>query len=185
MPKISVRFGPSKFKELLLYVAEKSVDDRNFGATKLNKILYFSDFLAYGEFGEAITGVKYQRLNFGPAPVPLLPVEAELEREGAAQIVEVPQFNWTQKRLIAKRRPDLSVFSAAEIALVDDVMDSLRKLDASAVSALSHLERSWQIVGDREEIPYEYAFLSSERMTPTDVARARAVAAELGLESAQ
>jgi alkylhydroperoxidase family enzyme len=27
----------------------------------------------------------------------------------------VPQFNWTQKRLIAKRRPDLSVFSAAEI----------------------------------------------------------------------
>jgi hypothetical protein len=183
MAKITVRFAPGKFKELLIYIAEKSVDDGSFGATKLNKILYYSDFLAYGELGEAITGVKYQRLNYGPAPVPLLPVEAELEREGAVQIVEVPKFNWTQKRLIAKRRPDLSVFTAAEIALVDSVIDSLRKFDASGVSALSHLERSWQIVGDREEIPYEYTFLSSEPMTPTDVARARAVAAELGLES--
>jgi len=33
-----------KFKELILYVADKCSDDPDFGAVKLNKILFYSDF---------------------------------------------------------------------------------------------------------------------------------------------
>ncbi len=40
-----------KFAELILYVSQKSTFDSTFGSTKLNKILYFSDFLAYGKLG--------------------------------------------------------------------------------------------------------------------------------------
>ncbi|HZQ34888.1 MAG TPA: hypothetical protein VFD32_03070 [Dehalococcoidia bacterium] len=45
-----------KLGELILYVAEKSSDDPRFGATKLNNILFFSDFLAFGQLGRSITG---------------------------------------------------------------------------------------------------------------------------------
>ena len=34
-----------KFRELILYIAQESEGDPNFGATKLNKILFFCDFL--------------------------------------------------------------------------------------------------------------------------------------------
>ena len=57
-----------KFKELILYVCEKSATDPNFGATKLNKILFLSDFWAYAYCGRPITGVEYMKLRFGPAP---------------------------------------------------------------------------------------------------------------------
>src|SRR5437660_6974881 len=51
-----------RYKELVLYICQKCATDQKFGATKLNKILYFSDFLAYAELGEPITGFEYQRL---------------------------------------------------------------------------------------------------------------------------
>ena len=45
------KFNEGKFRELILYVARRSEDDKYFGAVKLNKILYFSDFNAYRELG--------------------------------------------------------------------------------------------------------------------------------------
>jgi hypothetical protein len=36
-----------KLRELILYVSTLSKDDDNFGATKLNKLLFYADFLAY------------------------------------------------------------------------------------------------------------------------------------------
>lgn len=166
-----------KFRELLLYVAQKSLDDPRFGATKLNKILFYSDFLAYGELGRPITEATYQRLDHGPAPVPLLAAERELESEGAAEVIEVPRFHLKQRRLIPKRRARLAEFSAEEIALVDEVIDVLRGYTAVGVSALSHLEKAWQLVEDGEEIPFEFVFISREPLTAEDVKRGQEVAA--------
>ena len=44
-------YNERKFKELVLYVAHRCGLDPNFGAVKLNKELFFSDFWAYAEFG--------------------------------------------------------------------------------------------------------------------------------------
>jgi len=52
------KYDDSKFKELLLYVAEQSVGDPHFGKTKLNKILYYIDFQAHGVLGEPVTGAE-------------------------------------------------------------------------------------------------------------------------------
>ncbi len=48
----------AKLVELILYIADKCENDPHFGKTKLNKILFFSDMLYYGFFGNAITGVE-------------------------------------------------------------------------------------------------------------------------------
>ena len=47
--------GEVRLLELILYVAEKCQDDPKFGATKLNKILWWADFLAYAQHGTPIT----------------------------------------------------------------------------------------------------------------------------------
>jgi hypothetical protein len=46
------RFDKEKFKELVLYLAEKCETDPSFGVTKLNKLLYYCDFVAYSELGK-------------------------------------------------------------------------------------------------------------------------------------
>lgn len=61
-------------KELIVYIANKLALHPKFGATKLNKILFYSDFIAYAKLGKSITGEKYQKLPLGPAPKYLLPV---------------------------------------------------------------------------------------------------------------
>jgi len=174
-------FDATKFKELLLYVAERSGDDPSFGRTKLNKILFFSDFLSYGNTGKPITGATYQRLDRGPAPRELLAAESQLQAEDSAIVVERDYFGLRQKRLFAKRPPDLSLFTPEEISLVEGVIEVLRHDNASEVSRLSHMiSVGWQLAGDREDIPYEAVFLSPDQPTANDIKRGEELAAEHG-----
>src|ERR1700733_10925348 len=95
-----------RFAELMLYVSEKCASDPKFGATKLNKILFYADFLAYAELGNSITGFEYQKLPHGPAPRRILTVRRRLEQEGALEVSNVKlREGRTQTRLGAKRNP--------------------------------------------------------------------------------
>lgn len=167
---MEITFDRSKFRELVLYIAQESEDDPRFGATKLNKILYFSDFEAFGILGEPITGATYQRLERGPAPREILPVLRELDGEGAVDRLERRYFNLRQKRIVARQAPDLSLFDEREIEIVDNVIAELRYLNASQVSVLSHLEIGWQLASEHESIPYAAAYISDRKPTPRELA---------------
>jgi Protein of unknown function (DUF4065) len=169
----------------MLYVAAKCASDSTFGATKLNKILFYSDFIAFANLGEAITGATYQKLPRGPAPKQLLPVLKELEREGEAAIARRSHLGFTQKRLVPLRDPDVSLFSAPELKLVNEVIEALWGRSATEVSELSHLARGWQIVEANEEIPYWTVFIDQDQtLSPDDVLWGQSIAAEHGLSSA-
>src|SRR5437016_2393135 len=162
------------YRELVLYICQKCATDKKFGATKLNKILYFCDFLAYAELGEPITGFEYQRLPNGPAPRRVLPMREEMvnKRDLGIQIIPL-RGGRTQHRAVNLRVPDLSVFTAGQIALVDRVIEELWDLDAEQVSELSHRMAGWRLAALGETIPYETVFISIEPLTETDVQRAR------------
>ncbi len=176
----NVQYSESKFAELILYVSAKCARDGHFGATKLNKILYFSDFLAYGRYGEAITGAEYQHLLQGPAPRRLVPVRNRLIDEGALKITSVDAgFGFTQKRSIALRSAILEEFSASQIALVDSVIAALTGKSATDASNLSHLDFGWQSTKDGETIDYGTVFISSAPANEVDEQRAAELAEEL------
>jgi hypothetical protein len=169
-----------KFRELVLYISQKCAGDAKFGATKLNKILYFSDFLAYANSGEAITSFEYQRLPKGPAPRRLLPVRAKMMEDGILGLQEVRlRGGKTQKRSVNLRSPNLKIFTGEEIELVDSVIDALADADAETASELSHRMVGWQVVSDGETIPYGTIFLSNEPLTEGEVQRGRELAASL------
>lgn len=153
-------YDEAKLAELMLYVAMKCERERTFGATKLNKVLFFADFAAVRLFGKPITGAIYQKLQFGPAPIQLMPVRKSLELSGRAAVQNRQlTVGRTQQRLVALRDPDLSMFSAREIALVDEVIDTLRGKNAIHVSDLSHEFLAWKLGELNESIPYELALL--------------------------
>lgn len=170
-----------RLRELILYIAERSQDDPKFGATKLNKILYYSDFVSFREYGEPITGAQYMKLDKGPAPTHLVPVRKEMLASGEIALESRQYYTYQQTVLKPLRKPNLQVFKARDIALVDAIIRELRQLDASELSDLSH-NRAWQIANEREAIPYEAIFLSDASLTEDDIAWAQELAGKCGLD---
>jgi hypothetical protein len=167
----------SKFRELVLYVAEKCADDLSFGATKLNKILFYADFRAYAILGRPITGAEYQKLEYGPAPRRLIPIRDRMVKAGelATQEIRLPS-GISQKRPVNLRLPDLSLFTAEEISIVDDVIRELRGQGAETVSTRSHEMVGWIVAKLGETIPYETVFVSNEPLSQEEIARGRELA---------
>lgn len=168
-----------RFRELILYIADKCRDAEFFGAVKLNKILYHSDFRAFRRFGVPVTGVGYFRLPHGPAPAALLPVRRDLEREGAITVERRPIGNLMQDRVVPLRMPYVELFSRDELDLVDEVIRELWDQTAEQVSDASH-DVVWRTRGHREPIPYEAAYLDTEPLSAHEIARTRELADELG-----
>jgi hypothetical protein len=170
----------ARLRELILYIASECQNDPKFGATKLNKILWWSDFLAYAEYGKPITGIEYQRLGNGPAPKRLVPVRREMEEDGDIALSKVPtRGGYVQQKVVALRPPDLTVFSPTDIATVDHVIRALWRKTATGVSRLSH-GKAWEIAGDGQSIPYEAVFLSDDPINRYDVARTHELARQFG-----
>ncbi len=178
------RYDERKLTELIVYVAAKLADDAAGGSTKLNKILYFADFTHVRRTGNAITGATYQKLENGPAPRRLLPVRSALLDDGDAELVEHDFLGYKQHRLVPKREADTSVFTADELATINDVLDDLDGMNAREVSDLSHEEAGWRLTSEGDTIPYAAALIPREQpVTPTARAQAEAAAKRYGIST--
>ncbi len=174
--KHKIEYDADKLRELVLHISRQSEGDPCFGAVKLNKILFYADFLAYRHFGRPITGAEYQKLDHGPAPCQLKPLRDRMKREGALAIRKQEYGAYTQHRTLALREPILDKFSANEIALVDKVIQDLWGQNASDVSDRSHGFIGWQLAKLGEMIPYSVALLT--RRDPTEKERAHGLKLE-------
>lgn len=150
-----------KLKELILYIALKCECDPNFGAIKLNKILFYSDFEAYAQTGMPITGQEYQRLERGPAPRRLMPLRRALQADGSLEIVKQQVGGRERHKHVTKRDPDLSGFSGREISIVDATIDMLWNENGHSVSEMSHQTIGWRVTQDSETIPYQTALVGA------------------------
>lgn len=162
----------ARLAELLLYTAAKSEFDRSFGAVKLNKALFYADFLAYVRLDRPITGSTYRRLRHGPVPRSLPRVRERLVSDGRAVVKTMHYHGYEQRRLIGLDDPDLDIFTAREIAIVDEILDLFRDKNATELSELSHQFRGWELADNGEDIPYAAVFLATEPTVPTAEERA-------------
>lgn len=155
-----ISWDETKFRELVLYIAEKSRSDPRFGAVKLNKILFYGDFTAYLELGQPITGAAYRKLSEGPAPVEMLTQRGILLDSGAAKVEFRRYFSGVQQRIVPLRPAQREVFMPRELEIVDQVIEGMWHMTAREASDFSHQELGWQAAQSGEEIPYPTAWLS-------------------------
>jgi len=173
-----------KLAELILYISQKCATDPKFGAIKLNKILYLADFLAFGNWGEPITGVEYQHLRKGPAPRRLVPVREALQQSGKLVVQTLPlKTGNRQIRTVNLADPNLKVFSGREIALVDSIIEDLWDLDAEESSEFSHRFVGWKMTQEGENIPYGSIFISDEPLSEAEILRGQELAKQFHLAS--
>lgn len=174
-------FNKDKFRELVLYIAETTESDSSFGAIKMAKALWLSDFRAFRDLGEPITAATYQKIELGPAPRQYPPVIRELERDGEASVVAEKHYGNELKKVYAKRRAKREVFSTQELAIVDEVIAMLGNVTGRAVSNWSHEWIWWKSVEFNEEIPYGVVLFPAQpvQLTESDYDFGKRVAAKI------
>jgi hypothetical protein len=165
------RRDDTKLREAILYLSTLTERDRYCGAVKLNKLLFYADFIAYRRLGKSITGQEYQHLPQGPCPRGMKPALEELERRDAIATREEPMFGgaYRQKRTFAKRLADLSEFSGPEVDLFREVVERFWDTNATDISDLSHEFIGWQLTEINETIPYSTVLIGTRRPTPREI----------------
>jgi len=160
-------FDRKKFKALVLYVIWRTGEVRDFGVTKLNKVLWFSDARTYETSGNSITDETYVRRKFGPVPVHIDEVIAELVEDGQVQIWTEPCYDYEVKRYSTHEPPETSVFSPDELGFIDWwIRHVAEQHTATSISEKSH-DYGWKIAKDGEELPFK-AFLAKRIRSPLD-----------------
>jgi antitoxin SocA-like protein len=152
-----------KFKALVRYIAWKAGRRDWFGATKLNKVLWFADARLFVLRGEPITGATYIREKFGPVPREIMPIRAELKGEGYIKVFEEGGL----VRITADAKPDMSAFTKDELQTIDYWIEHIDKdHPAGSISDASH-DYAWDIARMGEELPF-YAIPANRIRDPSN-----------------
>lgn len=126
--------------------------------TKLNKLLFYVDFKHFQEYAVSITGARYARVPFGPAPDNYLYYFATLIEENAIEVKEIRYSDEAVgEEFVAAKEPDLSLFSDSELKILASVKEHFRNYTANRISDLSHEEKGWKETPNGKVISYEYA----------------------------
>ena len=142
-----------RLKNLLLYIIGQMGEVFQ---TKMNKVLFYIDFLSYRESGMAISGLAYNAIDFGPVPQRWDRVYSAFD-----EIVPLPKMVRDQEStaLTASAEADMTGFTDQERRIIDTVCAKMRNLSAHDISELSHNEPAWQRhLYQAGTIPYGEAF---------------------------
>jgi hypothetical protein len=158
-----------KFKALVHYICWRcSNDPSKLGAVKLNKALWIADLAAYYYLGKPITGARYVKRQFGPAPKAILPVLRKLQEEGKVQIKEDDYYGKKKKSFISLQDASAEFMSDQEKGIVDEVMELVcEKHTAKSISNQSH-DLVWKAAEDGEELPLSTVFVKPDTISDED-----------------
>lgn len=152
-------------KELILHIVVSSANDQKCGAVKMNKILFYADFLAYLRRARSITGQQYFALKEGPGPQRLVPIREEMIEEKSIAIQHLDYgFGSPMAKIIPLRAPDYSKLEAEDIAIVDLVITKFRTMSGTNASDMSHKFKGWKAAiekGEKTLIPYASVLLDA------------------------
>jgi len=145
-----------KLKNVILYLV-KRLD--GILKTKLNKLLWYCDFLLFKETSVSITGSQYIRLPYGPVPDNYERIIGIMQPELIGKD-EIP-FN-TKEGIVGEQftalvEPDESIFSEKEKQVMSFVADTFRNYTSTEIMNKSHQEAAYLKCEDGDIISYEYA----------------------------
>jgi len=147
-----------KLKNMILYLL-KRLD--GVLSVKLNKLLWYCDFLHFKETSVSITGTQYVRFQYGPVPNRYYFIIDIMQDEKLLDKSEIPfqTKDGTQQgeEFTALVEPDKSLFTEKEIQVMDSIADTFRNYTSTAIKEKSHQETAYLKCKDRDIMSYENA----------------------------
>ena len=143
----------NKLKNIMLYILNKCDD---VWCTKMNKLLFYTDFMSYRERGMAMTGLSYRAIDFGPVPERWDKVYSEFP-EVRQELRQIGDF--VGSVLIGSVEPDYTMFTDDELKVLNSICTHFGKMSSREISRISHDEEAWLNHYDRHEyIPFDNAY---------------------------
>lgn len=146
------RLDLTKFYNVILLLCKEGVFK-----TKLNKLLFYTDFKHYREYAGSLTGAVYAHIPFGPAPDNYEIYYASLKFHKAIEFIEETYPEYTGEKIRATKEPDLSMFSSSELDTIASVKQRFAHFSAKEIADFSHGEVGYQETSDGQIISYSYA----------------------------
>lgn len=143
-----------RLKNILLYFIEKS-DGVFF--TKMNKLLFYADFMAYRVTGKSVSGLAYKAIAHGPVPVRWDRIYSFFDEIDQ----EIVQFSDGREgtKLVSKLSPDMAEFSDDELKILEYVSQRFKNETPTQISETSHEEEAWKKYKDSDKlISFDMAF---------------------------
>lgn len=141
-----------KMQEMILYFAETMRPYK----TKMNKLLFYSDFLMFNRTGFSITGAQYRAIQYGPVP---RNYDALFNETYNNDSIDYFIEGDSGEKIIANRNFDSSVFSEEELSVMRDVAEKFKTISVNHIIELSHKEKGWENnIANKDIIDYTDAF---------------------------
>ena len=146
-----------KFTEMVVFFSEQMEPYK----TKMNKLLFYADFLMFKKSCFSISGVRYNAIDMGPVPNNFQSIYEYLVNK------EVIEINYTQfskgigEKFKARiNRPfSASLFTLAELEVLKKVSSAFKPLSTIDTIELSHKENGWlKNEKNKNVISYKFAF---------------------------
>ena len=143
-------FSIDKMAAMISYISGRT---SQLYKTKLNKLLFYADFVNYYLHGSSISGSRYVHLPYGPVPDGY---EETLETLNHYGIIQISRHGSADAVEGGDARAN-ELLSLAERQAIDWVLKTYGSLSAGEISEISHREKAYANTRMGEEIAYEYA----------------------------
>lgn len=155
-----ITFNPEVFGEMILFFAVKG---EGVLKTKLNKLLWYADFLHFKNHSVSISGATYVHLPYGPVPDHYEIWLSALCEAGRASRME-KEFGsfgddqiFVGELIVANETPQFDHLTDSAKVVLNTVHERFARKGSTNISKISHEEDGWKETGDQEPISYEYA----------------------------
>jgi DNA-binding XRE family transcriptional regulator/uncharacterized phage-associated protein len=136
-------FNYRRFKSIALYFLNKLREHDYVGPTKLNLLLYFSDFKYFEKHTDYLTGLSYSKMPSGPVPG-IDHYVSELGKQKEIDILPAMDLNDAMAvKYVAMVKPDLRELTHKELEIIDSVLEIYSPMNTSALIELSHKDPPW------------------------------------------
>ena len=166
-------FDLERFTAILLHLVRSAACVTR---TKLNKLLFYADFLHFQEHAVSMTGLTYRRYPYGPVSPVADSLLSLLEDQGVIRQVQRLYENGNEGTEILPGDSGATQeveFNASEIAVLDYVISIFGGMSPKAISDASHGEAAWIQTPNRDSIKYRYARNLNYRISEPDASRTR------------
>jgi len=147
-----------KIQNVIIYLVEHIVPWK----TGLNKLLFYTDFLHYRNYGKSIMGLQYRAIPLGTVPSNYDRILANVVEKELVQVEYVPFSNGNVGENY-KPNPlhsfDESLFSEQELKTLQNVVENFKDKTTTQIVNLNHEEKAWiDNYEQRGVVDYGYAF---------------------------
>ncbi len=145
------QYNIDKFSQLTAFIIELfNKNSEKVYVTKLNKLMFYTDFNFYKKFGVSITGSKYIKMSYGPVPhkfdykYDMNPLLNTIQYDKNIQYDLIGKIEYTE-------------LTEEEKIIAEAVYKRFIGFNGKYISNASHMEEAWLETKQGEIISYDYS----------------------------